>query len=46
MGASNWLWVALIAFLIFCCVVPMLFMRKRGGRSQDAAKEEDQSSEK
>lgn len=35
MNADPWLWVALVAFLIFCCV-PMLFMRHgdRGGKSK------------
>jgi hypothetical protein len=38
MDADSWLWVALIAFLVFCCV-PMFFMGRRnkhshpGGRS-------------
>ena len=40
MGANSWLWIALIAFLIFCCI-PMLFMRKRDSHSQDAPKGED-----
>lgn len=40
MDGNSWLWIALIAFLVFCCL-PMLFMRKRDNRSDTAAKEED-----
>jgi cytochrome c-type biogenesis protein CcmH/NrfF len=40
MGANWWLWIALIAFLIFC-FLPMLFMRKRNSRSHDTPKGED-----
>lgn len=32
MDASSWQWIALIAFLIVCCV-PMLFMRRHNQRS-------------
>lgn len=35
MDANVWLWVALIAFLVFCCL-PMLFMGRRDSRSPDA----------
>ncbi len=38
MDASTWLWVALIAFLAFCCG-SMLFM----GRRRDTSKSIDQS---
>ena len=34
MDADSWLWIALIAFLIFCCV-PMLLMRRHGNRAHD-----------
>lgn len=44
MSANSWLWVALIAFLVFCCL-PMFFMGRRRGRPHDgAAKEEDRDS--
>lgn len=43
MDANSWLWIAVIAFLIFCCI-PMLLMGKRRSRSPDAAKEEDRKS--
>lgn len=29
MDANSWIWLALIAFLVFCCV-SMLFMGRRG----------------
>ena len=29
MSGESWLWIGLLAFLILCCVLPMLFMRKR-----------------
>lgn len=29
MDANSWLWVAIIAFLVFCCL-PMLLMGRRG----------------
>lgn len=34
MSGESWLWIGLLAFLILCCVIPMLFMmrRDRGGR--------------
>ena len=49
MNANWWLWIALIAFLIFCCF-PM-FMSRRGRRprtaaKEDAAKREDRNSGK
>ncbi len=36
---NPWLWIALIAFLVFCCL-PMLFMKRRGRPSVDAEKKE------
>lgn len=38
MDTNAWLWIAIIAFLIFCCL-PMMFMRHRphGGRDEDDA---------
>jgi len=39
MDANSWLWIALIAFLVFCCG-PMLSMGKRRRPLQDEAKEE------
>lgn len=32
MDANTWLWVALIAFLAFCCL-PMFLMGRRNKRS-------------
>ena len=32
MDANAWIWVALIAFLVFCCL-PMLFMGRHGQHS-------------
>jgi hypothetical protein len=32
MDANSWLWVALIGFLVFCCL-PMLFMRRHTNHS-------------
>ena len=34
MDADSWLWIALIAFLIFCCV-PMLLMGRHSKRAHD-----------
>lgn len=34
MDADSWLWVALIAFLIFCCL-PMVLMGRHKTRSHD-----------
>ena len=39
MSTNSWLLIALIAFLIFCCL-PM-FMSKRRGRPHDAVKKEE-----
>lgn len=30
MNGQAWLWIALLAILILCCVLPMLFMSRRG----------------
>lgn len=38
MDANSWLWVALIAFLVFCCL-PMLFM----GRHKEHSGRRDRS---
>lgn len=35
MQGNPWLYVALIAFLVFCCL-PMLFMGRRAKHSSDA----------
>lgn len=40
MDANWWSWVAVIGFIVICCV-PMLFMGKRNSRSHNAAKGED-----
>jgi hypothetical protein len=45
MHANSWLWIALIAFLVFCCL-PMLFMGRDRSRPHDAGKEEDRNSDK
>ncbi len=38
---NSWFyWIAIIAFLIFCCG-PMLFMRRRRKRGHDTARKED-----
>jgi len=43
MNTNSWFyWIAIIAFLIFCCG-PMLFMRRRRKSGQDAAKKEGRS---
>lgn len=36
MDGNAWLWVAIVAFLVFCCL-PMLFMRHgaHGSRQDD-----------
>lgn len=34
MDANSWLWVALIAFLVFCCL-PMLFMWRHKGHGSN-----------
>lgn len=38
MDANWWPWIAIIGFLIFCCV-PMLFMHKRDSHSQPKGEE-------
>lgn len=43
MNANWWLWIALIAFLVFCCL-PM-FMGRRRGRPHDVVKGEDKNSD-
>jgi len=40
MDQTSWLWIALIAFLVFCCA-PMLFRGRQQGRSPDVPKEQD-----
>ena len=44
MNANWWLWIALIAFVVFCCL-PMLRGRRRRS-PHDAAKEEEKNSGK
>lgn len=39
MDADSWLWVALIAFLVFCCL-PMVLMGRHHRRSGDKARGE------
>jgi len=39
MKGDWWSWIALIAFLVFCCL-PMLFMGRRGRLSHEAAKKD------
>ena len=41
MNANWWLWIALIAFLIFCCL-PMI-MGRRSRRSDESANEKDKN---
>lgn len=38
MDTNTWLLIAIIAFLVFCCL-PMLFMGKHRKRPSDAAEE-------
>lgn len=45
MNGNFWLWIALIAFLVFCCL-SMLFMGGHRRRQHDSVKEEDTSSDK
>lgn len=40
MSANSWLWIALIAFLVFCCL-PMLLGGRPRRRPHDTAKGED-----
>lgn len=40
MDADSWLWIALIAFLIFCCM-PMLLMGRHNKRPQDKDRDEE-----
>lgn len=40
MDANSWLWVAIIGFLVFCCL-PMLFMGRRDRRSRDDQRGDD-----
>ena len=40
MDADSWLWIALIAFLIFCCM-PMLLMGRHDKRSNDKYRGDD-----
>lgn len=44
MDANTWIWVALIAFLVFCCL-PMLFMGRhdKGARSNGRTDRRDTS---
>ncbi len=44
MDTNLWLWIALIAFLIFCCI-PMLFMGSRRGHPKDTAKGKERDSD-
>ncbi len=43
MDQTSWLWIALIAFLVFCCA-PMLFRARHQGRSPDVPKEQNRKS--
>ena len=40
MDADSWLWIALVAFLIFCCV-PMLLMGRHDKRSHHKERDEN-----
>lgn len=42
MDGNSWLWIALIAFLVFCCL-PMLFMGRHDKRSIDTHRKDDGS---
>lgn len=45
MDANPWLWFALVAFLIFCCL-PMVFMGRHAGHpdARDPREDSDKSS--
>ena len=40
MDANSWLWVAIIAFLVFCCL-PMLFMGRHDKHSSHNPRSDD-----
>ena len=40
MEADSWLWIALVAFLIFCCV-PMLLMERHNKRAHHKDRDEN-----
>lgn len=42
MVGNSWLWIALIAFLVVCCL-PMLFMGRHHKRSIDTHRKDDGS---
>lgn len=37
MSGESWLWIILAVFLILCCVLPMLLMRRRDRGSMKGA---------
>ena len=43
MDANVWLWIALIAFLVFCCL-PMFFMGRRSMRPNNKTNDKDDKS--
>lgn len=45
MDANVWLWIALVAFLVFCCV-PMLFMRRGHSKDPDHKNAADETQNK
>lgn len=45
MNGNSWLWIALIAFLVFC-ILSMLFMGRHRVRTSDAVTEEGRGLDK
>lgn len=43
MAEYSWIWIALVAVLILCCVLPMLFMKRRSQRGMNDRNDPDQS---
>ena len=45
MNTNTWIWIALIAFLVFCCG-PMLFMGRRHSKDSDRTNMSDETKNK
>lgn len=45
MDTNTWIWIALIAFLVFCCG-PMLFMGRRHSEDSDRKNMSDETQNK
>lgn len=46
MSGEYWLWIGLAAFLILCCVLPMLFMMRQGRNGRNNMNGRDNSQTK